>query len=103
MEIIVHIIQDLNRTLDLGLYVLMDGQRICLASLSKGLILLELPATSTLEFYQALIELRRKISSWELRSSNNQVNMRNNIAGQIYMAYKFDINKHFKIPKYGQH
>ena len=103
MEIIIHIIQDLNKSLDLGLYVLMDGNRICLMSLAKGIMLLDYPASATLDFYHALVELRRMISSWEFRSSNGQLNTMNNIAGQIYTVYKFDINKHFKIRKYGQY
>lgn len=103
MEVFVRIIQDLNRTLDLGLYVLVDSNRICLLSLSKGIILIELPSSSTLDFYLALIDLKNKITSWHNNYMLDKTHVFNNIAGQIYMSYKFDISKHFILKKYGQY
>lgn len=102
MEIIVRIIQDLNRTLDLGLYVLMDSNRICLLSLSTGTLLIELPSNSTLDFYLSLVDLKNKITSWHNNFMCNKPHVVNNLAGQIYMSYKFDISKHFKLKKYGE-
>lgn len=101
MEIIVHTIKDLNRFLNLGLYILVDSDKICLISLSIGLVLKEFPSSDTLTFYQYLLELKRLIVSWDMHRTNNRVNTTNVVRGQIYTSYRFDIDKHYKLNKYG--
>lgn len=101
MEIIVHTIKDLNRFLNLGLYILVDSDRICLSSLSIGAVLKEMPSVSTLEFYNYLLELKRMITSWDLNRMNGRDKTAHTIRGQIFVNYKFDIEKYYKIRKYG--
>lgn len=103
MEILVHIIKDLNRFLNLGLYILVDSDRICLSSLSLGVILKEMPSASTLDFYNYLMELKRQITSWDLNRMNGREKTAYSIRGQIFIGYKFDIEKHYKLPKYGNY
>lgn len=83
MEIIVHTIKDLNRYLNLGLYILVDSDRICLSSLSIGAILKEMPSVSTLDFYDYLIELKRMITSWDLNRMNGRDKTAHTLRGQI--------------------
>ena len=101
MEIIVHIIKDINRYTDLGIYLLVDPQRLILLSLTTGLPLLEIPSADTLTLYTMMVELKRLITSYELYCSQGRQNMAASIRGQISMAYQFDIAKHYKLKKYG--
>lgn len=103
MEIIVHTIKELNRLLNLGLYILLDSDRICLSSLTIGAILKEMPSGSTLEFYRYLVELKRQITSWDLNRMNGRDKTAHTIRGQIFVNYKFDIEKHYKLSKYGKY
>lgn len=100
MEIFVHTIKDLNRYLNLGLYILVDSDKICLSSLTIGTILKEMPSVSTLEFYQYLLELKRQITSWDLNRMNGRDKTAHAIRGQIFVNYKFDIEKHYKLSRY---
>lgn len=102
MEIIVHTIKDLNRYLDLGIYLLVDSQKTLVISLTSGQILIELASVDTLTLYTKLIELKRLINSWELHTSQNHVNTASVVRAQIHANYQFDIQKHYKIKKYGQ-
>ena len=101
MEIIVHTIKDLNRYLDLGIYLLVDAQKTLVLSLTTGLPLFELASVDTLTLYNKLIELKRLVSSWELHCSQGHKNTASVIRGQIYANYQFDINNHYHIKKYG--
>ena len=101
MEIIVHTIKDLNRYLDLGIYLLVDAQKSLVISLTTGQILIELASCDTLTLYEKLMELKRMITSWELHTSQNHANTSNVVRGQIHANYQFDIVKHYKIKKYG--
>lgn len=103
MEIIVHTIKDLNRFLNLGLYILVDSDRICLSSLSIGAVLKAMPSVSTLEFYNYLLELKKMITSWDLNRMNGRDKTAHTIRGQIFVNYKFDIEKHYKLSKYGNY
>lgn len=103
MEIIIHIIKDLNRYLNLGLYILVDSDKICLSSLTIGAILKEMPSASSLEFYSYLMELKRQIHSWDLSRMNGRENTAHVIRGQIFVNYKFDIEKHYQLKKYGNY
>ena len=103
MEIFVHIIKDLNRFLNLGLYILVDSDRICLVSLSIGAILKEFPCSSTLEFYDYLTHLKKQITSWSNYYSLSKENTAHTLRGQIYVEYKFDIEKHYKPVRYGKY
>ena len=103
MEVFVHIIKDLNRFLNLGLYILVDSDRICLSSLSIGVILKEFPCSATLEFYDYLTNLKRQITSWSNYSSLGNEHTAHTLRGQIYVEYKFDIEKHYKPSRYGKY
>ena len=91
MEIIVHIIKDLNRFLNLGIYLLVDADKILLLSLATNSVLREYPSASTLDLYNDLTELKRMISRWSAEQSTGRVNAANYLKGQIYMKYRFDI------------
>ena len=101
MEIIVHTIKDLNRYLNLGLYILVDSDRVCLCSLVLGESLLTMPSASTLEFYHSLMELKRQITSWDINRMKGREKTAHTIRGQIFVNYKFDIEKFYKLRKYG--
>lgn len=101
MEIIVHTIKDLNRYLDLGIYLLVDSNKSIVLSLTTGLPLFELASVDTLTLYTKLMELKRMISAWELHTSQNHANTASVIRGQIHANYQFDILQHYKIKKYG--
>ena len=103
MEIIVHIIKDLNRYLNLGLYILVDSDRICLASLTLGAILKEISSASTLEFYQYLTDMKKQITSWSNNYSLGKEKTAHTIRGQIFVSYKFDIEKHYNPQHYGRY
>lgn len=101
MEIIVHIIKDLNRFLNLGIYLLVDADKIMLLSLATNSVLREYPSVSTLDLYNDLIELKRMISRWSTEYSTGRENAANHLKGQIYMKFRFDINNHYQLKKYG--
>lgn len=101
MEIIVATIKDLNRFLTLGLYILVDSERICLMSLSLGSVLRSFPATTSLDLFTYLSELKRMITSWDLNRSLGRFQTSYKIRNDIKVHYLFDIDKHFKNPKYG--
>ena len=103
MEIIVHTIKDLNRYLNLGLYILVDSDRICLSSLTIGAILKEMPSASTLEFYQYLTDMKKMITSWSNNYSLGKEKVAHTIRGQIFVNYKFDIEKHYNPQRYGRY
>lgn len=103
MEVFVHIIKDLNRCLNLGLYILVDSDRIALCALTPSCILKEFPCSATLEFYDYLITLKKQITSWSNNSELGRENTAHTIRGQIFVAYKFDINKHYKLSRYGRY
>ena len=101
MEIIKHIIKDLNRFIDLGIYLLIDSDRIMLLSLATNTVLREYPSASTLDLYNDLTELKRMISRWSTEISTGRENAANYLKGQIYMKYRFDITNHYHPKKYG--
>lgn len=102
MEIIVHTIQDLNRFLNLGIYLLVDADKIMLNSLTLGKNLLEFNSDQTLELYQSMVELKRLLTSWSVNSSVGKTNQAEYLRGQISLAYKFDIKQHYHPKKYGK-
>lgn len=101
MEIIVATIKDLNRYLNLGLYILLDSERICLMSLSLGSVMKSFPATTSLELFNYLSELKRQITFWDLNRCLGRFQTSYKIRNDIKVHYRFDIDKHFKYPKYG--
>ena len=101
MEIIVHTIKDLNRYLDLGIYLLVDAQKILVISLTTGTILIELASSDTLTLYTKLVELKKMITSWEFHTSQGHANSSSVLRGQISANYQFDIVKHYHLKKYG--
>lgn len=101
MEIIVHIIKDLNRFLNLGIYLLVDADKIMLLSLATNSVLREYPSVGTLDLYNDLTELKRMISRWSAEYSTGRENSANYLKGQIYMKYRFDITNHYQLKKYG--
>lgn len=101
MEIIVHTIKDLNRFLNLGIYLLVDSRQIVLLSLTLGKALKEYNSTCTLELYQDLVELKKMLTSWSIHYSKGMENAANMIKGQIHAKYNFDITKHYHPKKYG--
>lgn len=101
MEVFVHIIKDLNRYLNLGLYILFDQDRILVNSLNYGINLLEFNSAQTIDLYNALQDLKQKITSWDLKNSTGKNTLASVVRGQIYNNYKFDIVKHYQISKYG--
>lgn len=101
MEILVHLISDLNRYLNLGLYVTFDGRNIHLNTLSQGRILLDVDARQSLLFYQKLTDLKRLITSWNNHLYAGKPNTAVRIQQQIYSDYHFDISKHYQLQKYG--
>lgn len=102
MEIFVHIIKDLNRFLNLGLYILVDSDRIMVNSLTTGQNILEFNSAQTMDLYTALTTLKTYITSWSNNSNLGRVNAANSIRGTIYAHYKFDINNHYQEKKYGK-
>lgn len=103
MEIIVHIIKDLNRFLNLGIYLLVDADKIMLLSLATNSVLREYPSFSTLDLYNDLTELKRMISRWSIEYSTGRENSANYLKGQIYMKFRFDITNHYQLKKYGNY
>ena len=101
MEIIVHTIKDLNRFLDLGLYVIMDSTTLALASLAKNPVLYVCPASDTLKFYQSLQDLKKLIVNWSNNRSLNREAVAAKYEHEIYMKYNFNIVEHYKLSKYG--
>ena len=101
MEIFIHIIKDLNRYLNLGIYLLVDADKIMLLSLATNSVLREYPSVSTLDLYNDLTELKRMISRWSTEYSTGRENAANYLKGQIYMKYRFDITNHYHPKKYG--
>lgn len=101
MEIIVRIIQDINRHLNLGLYLLVDSNNILVNSLVLGRKVMEFSSEQSLELYLQLTELLRISKSWSMHSLAGKTNVADTIRGQIYSKFNFDINRHYKISKYG--
>lgn len=101
MEIVVHIIKDLNRYLNLGIYLLVDSQKIMVLSLTLGRILREYNSSDSLNLYKDLTELKRLLTSWHNYYCRGLQNTAGQVAGQIYANYNFDINKHYEEKKYG--
>lgn len=101
MEVFVHIIKDLNRFLNLGLYMLVDSDRIMINSLSTGQNILEFNSSQTMDLYLSLVELKRLITSWSHQISLNKEHTASVMRGTIFTNYKFDINKHYQPKKYG--
>lgn len=101
MEFFIHLISDLNRYLNLGLYVTFDGRSIHLNSLSQSKIILAMNAKQSFEFYQSLVELKRLITSWSNRYSLGQLQTAAKIAQTIYLQYNFNIEEHYQTQKYG--
>lgn len=102
MEIFVHIIKDLNRYLNLGLYILVDSDKILVNSLATGQNLLEFNSSQTMDLYHALQDLKSKITHWVYQVELNKPATAASIRGQIYANFKFDINKHYQPKKYGK-
>ena len=100
MEIIVHIIKDLNRFLNLGLYILLDSDKICLMSLKLGCSIKDFSATTSLELYSYLTQLKNLITSWHLNSSLGKTAAANANRRHICVHYNFDITKHYYLSKY---
>lgn len=101
MEIIVHIIKDLNRFLNLGLYILLDSERICLMCLSSKDVMKSFPATTSLDLYNYLSELKKLIVSWDNNRMLGKFQVAYTLRRHIMTHYRFDIDKHFNYQKYG--
>ena len=70
-------------------------------SLSLGSVMMSFPATTSLELFTYLSELKRQITSWDLNRSLGRFQTSYKIRNDIKVYYRFDIDKHFKYPKYG--
>lgn len=103
MEIVVHLISDLNRYLNLGLYLMVDGRSLILTSLTNGKSLLCLNSSQSLELYKKLDNLKRLITSWSHHVSLEHKNVADKLMHQIYFEYNFDITKHYELKKYGNY
>lgn len=103
MEVYIHLISDLNRFLNLGLYLMADGQSLILTSLTTGNPLLCLNSKQSLDLYQKMTELKRLITSWSTHVSSGRKNVADRIQQQIYFEYKFDIANHYQPKKYGNY
>lgn len=103
MEVFVHIIRDLNRFLNLGLYILVDSSTIMVNSLTLNANLLSFNASQTMDCYLALMDLKQKITSWANNNMMERYNVAAKIQGQIFVTFKFDISKHYEIKKYGNY
>lgn len=101
MEIYIHIIADLNRFLNLGLYITFDGRSIHLNTLNEGKILLAMNAKQNLDFYLKLVELKNLISRWSNNLSLGKTHLCARIAQQIYLEYNFSIENNYQVQKYG--
>lgn len=101
MEIIVATIKDLNRFLNLGLYILLDSERICLMCLSSKEVLKSFPATTSLELFNYLSDLKKLITSWDNNRLLGKFQTAYTIRRHIMTHYRFDIDKHFNYNKYG--
>ena len=101
MEIIVATIKDLNRFLNLGLYILLDSERICLMCLSSKEVLKSFPATTSLELFNYLSDLKKLITSWDNNRLLGKFQTAYSIRCHIMTHYRFDIDKHFNYNKYG--
>lgn len=102
MEIIIHTIQELNRCLNLGIYLLVDSRNIVLMSLTTGQALVTLNSAQTLDMYQYLVKLKEKVTQWNYCVMQDKQNSASVIRGQIYNTYNFDVLQHYQFKKYGQ-
>lgn len=103
MEIVISLISELNRHLNLGVYVTFDSKSIHLNSLNEGRILLAMNARQSLEFYQAIVELLRLIKSWYNHVLTERTITAAQVAQTIFVKYNFDITKHYQLQKYGNY
>ena len=103
MEVFVHIIKDLNRYLNLGLYILVDSSTIMVNSLTLNVNILSFNASQTMDCYLALMDLKQKVTSWSTNNMMERYNAAAKIQGQIFVTYKFDIANHYEIKKYGNY
>lgn len=103
MEIVISLISELNRHLNLGVYVTFDGKSIHLNSLNEGRILLAMNARQSLEFYQAIVELLRLIKSWNNYVLTERPITAAKVAQTIFVKYNFDITNHYQLQKYGNY
>lgn len=102
MQIIVHQLKRLNRYLNLGLYIIIDCDRLVLMSLTNGTMIRSFASSETLDFYKYLVELDRYVSTWSVLSISEKCEARKAVTrSQILQNYKFDIYKHYNVKKYG--
>lgn len=58
-------------------------------------------ATTSLELFNYLSDLKKLITSWDNNRMLGRINTANSLRNQIMCHYRFDIYKHFNYNKYG--
>lgn len=101
MDIIIGLIQDLNRHFRNNLTLMVDGESMVLFFFSTNKILLR--TNKTYDLYKALSKLKDMVSTYTncAVSTNSEREMRY-LSQCIYRDYNFDINQEFEIRKHGK-
>ena len=103
MEVFCHLISDLNRHLNMSLVLHTDGRTLTLMSMNFGIILVEMNASQTLDFFKKLTELKRLITSFFNHYCLNEKISAAKVQQTIFLHYNFDIEKHYKLQKNGNY
>lgn len=100
MEIIIGLLQDLNRHFKHKLTIMLDGNTIILVFFGQNNLL---RYKSSYDLYKALSRLKELVSSYTncCISTNSQREIEY-ITKSIYRDYNFDINEYFELQKYGK-